>query len=101
MISLRDFKLEKTRSKRYEYTSKESFANHLFESIFFEDQGRSWRNSSLDMKQGGKGTWTVEGKVVSRNGRCDENAGEKLIERLINTGGENWERQQGAAESWF
>lgn len=43
----------------------------------------------------------VERKVVSGNGRCGENTGEKLIERLINIGGENWERHQGAAESWF
>lgn len=60
------------------------------EELFLGHEAR--REGDLDV---------VEGKVVSRNGRCDENAGEKLIERLINTGGENWERQQGAAESWF
>lgn len=53
-------------------------------------------------------TWSKELKepgrdrrnVVSRNGRFGENKGEKLIERLINTEGENWERRQEAAESW-
>lgn len=47
----------------------------MLEEFFLGHEARRERN--LDV---------VEGKVVSRNGRCGENKGEKLIERLINTG---------------